>query len=128
MTPDDAITRILDRLRTSLDQITVSVNALGAEESCGESAAGSVKVVFNPLGELKRVEIDPSFLHGAGRRRVEEALLEAFREAERAADAARADFARGLEFMGVPIGQALQDGSIVEILPDRRHISRMFQD
>ena len=128
MTPEDAIARILERLRVALEQIPLVVEALREEEVHGESAAGCVRVVYSPLGDLKRIEIDSLFLHDAGRRRVEEALLEAFREAEGAADAARADFEGDLTFMGIPVGRAMRNGSIAEILPPRENISELFED
>lgn len=127
MTQDDVVGQILRALRTSLEEIPKSVAALKEKEVRGEAANGAVRVTYGALGDLKRVEVEPEFLHSAPARRIEAALLEAFGQAERAAGAARADFGSDLTLLGLPIGAALRGGSVTAMLPPVGEISGLFE-
>lgn len=126
MRPDDAIGQILGSLRAALAEIPASIAALREQEASGESANGAVRVVYSALGDLKRVEVEPDFLRSAPRQRIEAALLDAFGQAGRAADAARADAVSGLTFMGIPLGGVLGGGSISSVLPPVGKTSAIF--
>lgn len=126
MRPDDAIEEILRSLHTALADIPPSIAALRERETPGESGNGAVRVVFGALGDLKRVEVEPDFLHSASRQRIEAALLDAFVQAERAAEAARADFGSGLTFMGIPLGAVLRGRSIASVLPPVEETPAIF--
>jgi DNA-binding protein YbaB len=128
MSPDDAITRILGSLRLALTEIPRAVEALRGQEVCGESASGSVRVFYSPFGDLNRVEVDPDFLRGAGGRRLEDALLDAFQRAESAAESAREEFSSGLTLLGIPVGKALRGGSIAGLLPPPDRVSEVFKN
>jgi DNA-binding protein YbaB len=126
MSPDDAIARILDSLREALTEIPRSIEALREREVSGESANGAVRIFYGALGELKRIEVEPDFLRSTDNQRIEQALLEAFTKADRAAAAARTEFQSSLTFMGISIGQAVQGGSISGVLPTPSRISEVF--
>jgi DNA-binding protein YbaB len=126
MRPDDAIDQILRSLHAALADIPASIAALTEQEAPGESANGAVRVAYGALGDLKRVEVERDFLHSASRQRIEAALLDAFAQAERAAEAARAEFGGGLTFMGVPLGTVLRGGSISSVLPPMEETPAIF--
>ncbi|QBX34877.1 YbaB/EbfC family nucleoid-associated protein [Paracoccus liaowanqingii] len=74
----------------------------------GESGAGLVKATCTAKGELTALEIDPSIFVPSEKEVVEDLILAAIKEAQRAAeDRMQSEMARMTEGLGLPPGMKL---------------------
>jgi nucleoid-associated protein EbfC len=85
----------MTQVQEDLNRITVT----------GESGAGLVKATCTAKGELTALDIDPSIFVPSEKEVVEDLILAAIKEAQRAAeDRMQAEMARVTEGLGLPAG------------------------
>ena len=74
----------------------------------GEAGAGLVRATANAKGELKGLEIDPSIFVPSEKQVVEDLILAAIKDAQRAAEEKmQAEMSRMTEGLGLPPGMKL---------------------
>lgn len=87
------------------DKITQVQEDLNRITVTGESGAGLVKATCTAKGELTALDIDPSIFVPSEKEVVEDLILAAIKEAQRAAeDRMQAEMARVTEGLGLPAG------------------------
>lgn len=97
--------KMMKAAREMQDKMTQVQEDLNRITVTGESGAGLVKATCTAKGELTALDIDPSIFVPSEKEVVEDLILAAIKEAQRAAeDRMQAEMARVTEGLGLPAG------------------------
>jgi DNA-binding YbaB/EbfC family protein len=107
VTADDPLGDMLRQVQQMQSDVTAAQEALAAETVEGHAGGGVVKATVTGEGELQSVSIDPSAVDAADVEMLEDLVVAAVRDAQRAARDLRAErlgSAAGIDLGGLGLG------------------------